>query len=57
MMKEAERMLRIAGCPKINLQVRASNVDIIEFYKSIGFSIDDVVSMGKRLEKDHPFSF
>jgi ribosomal protein S18 acetylase RimI-like enzyme len=54
MMKEAERLLRNAGCPKINLQVRASNVDVIEFYKSIGFSIDAAVSMGKRLEKDHP---
>ena len=53
-MKEAERLLRNAGCPKINLQVRASNADVIEFYKSIGFSIDDVVSMGKRLEQDHP---
>jgi ribosomal protein S18 acetylase RimI-like enzyme len=54
LMKEAERLLGNAGCPKINLQVRASNVDVIEFYKSIGFIIDDVVSMGKRLEKDHP---
>ena len=56
MMKEAERLLRIAGCPKINLQVRASNVDVIAFYKRLVFNIDDVVSMGKRLEKDHPFS-
>jgi ribosomal protein S18 acetylase RimI-like enzyme len=39
MMKEAERLLGNAGCPKINLQVRASNVDVIEFYKSIGFII------------------
>ena len=53
-MKEAERLLRNAGCPKINLQVRASNADVIEFYKSIGFNIDDVVSMGKRLEQDRP---
>jgi ribosomal protein S18 acetylase RimI-like enzyme len=52
MMKEAERLLRNAGCPKINLQIRASNVDVIEFYKSIGFSIDNVVSMGKRLKQD-----
>ena len=52
MVKEAERLLRNAGCPKINLQVRTSNVDVIEFYKRIGFSIDDAVSMGKRLEQD-----
>lgn len=52
LMEEAERLLRAAGCPKINLQVRDSNTDVIQFYKRIGYSIDDVVSMGKRLEED-----
>src|ERR1700728_3041424 len=46
---EAERLLRLAGCPKINLQVRTTNKDVIEFYRKLGFSIDEVVSMGKRL--------
>jgi ribosomal protein S18 acetylase RimI-like enzyme len=54
LMQEAERILRQAGCPKINLQIRASNTGVIEFYKAIGYSIDDVVSMGKRLEQDQP---
>jgi ribosomal protein S18 acetylase RimI-like enzyme len=54
MMEEAERLLRQAGCPKINLQVRASNKGVIEFYRSIGFTVDEVVSMGKRLESDQP---
>jgi len=49
---EAERLLREAGCPKINLQIRTSNREVIEFYKSLGYSVDDVVSMGKRLESD-----
>jgi ribosomal protein S18 acetylase RimI-like enzyme len=53
-MEEAERLLRQAGCPKINLQVRTANAQVIEFYKRIGFKIDDVVSMGKRLETDKP---
>ena len=52
LMREAERILRKAGCPKINLQIRTSNSDVIEFYKAIGYSIDEVVSMGKRLEQD-----
>ena len=52
LMQEAERILRRAGCPKINLQIRTSNSDVIEFYKAIGYSMDDVVSMGKRLELD-----
>src|SRR5580765_7595633 len=49
---EAERLLREAGCPKINLQVRSGNLATIEFYRAVGFTVDDVASMGKRLEKD-----
>ncbi len=52
MMDEAEKRLRAAGCPKINLQVRSTNVSVIEFYNRIGFKLDDVVSFGKRLESD-----
>ena len=52
LMDQAESMLRDLGCPKANLQVRSSNVDVVQFYKNIGYSVDDVVSMGKRLEKD-----
>ena len=50
LMRFAEEKLRALGCPKINLQVRASNPDVIEFYKGLGFQIDDVVSLGKRLD-------
>jgi len=52
MMHEAERLLREAGCPKINLQVRSSNASAIRFYESIGFKQDQVFSLGKRLESD-----
>lgn len=52
MMKATEYKLREMGCPKINLQVRASNHEIIKFYESIGFSDDHVLGMGKRLEQD-----
>lgn len=54
MMEHAERLLREAGCPKINLQVRRSNAAVIAFYESIGFSVDEVVSLGKRLQRDPP---
>jgi|ERR1035441_3999425 ribosomal protein S18 acetylase RimI-like enzyme len=50
--KEAERLLRAAGCPKINLQVRAANDGAVEFYRRLGYAVDEVVSMGKRLEHD-----
>lgn len=52
MVAEAEKRLRTLGCSKINLQVRRSNAGVMEFYSKIGFSEDDVASMGKRLEKD-----
>lgn len=48
----AERMLQEAGCPKINLQVRTSNREVIAFYECIGFAVDEVVGMGKRLIPD-----
>ena len=51
-MAEAERRLREAGCPKINLQVRTGNAAVIAFYHSLGFVLDEVVSLGKRLEPD-----
>jgi ribosomal protein S18 acetylase RimI-like enzyme len=49
---EAERLLRAAGCPKINLQVRTANAGVIEFYRRLGYTLDEVVSLGKRLEAD-----
>jgi len=51
-MEEAEKRLRSAGCPKINLQVRETNQEVIQFYARIGYTKDPVVSMGKRLELD-----
>ena len=52
MMREAENRLRSAGCPKINLQIRRANADVIAFYASLGYVQDEVVSMGRRLEVD-----
>jgi ribosomal protein S18 acetylase RimI-like enzyme len=52
MMDRAEYLLKEAGCPKVNLQVRSANQQVIEFYRNTGYEVDDVVSMGKRLEAD-----
>ena len=49
LMAAADTRLRELGCPKINLQVRATNPDAIAFYERIGFTVDDAVSLGKRL--------
>ncbi len=52
LMERAEILLRSAGCPKINLQVRSTNADVIAFYRAIGYGVDDVISMGRRLTDD-----
>jgi ribosomal protein S18 acetylase RimI-like enzyme len=52
MMAEVERRLRLEGCPKINLLVRAGNAQAIAFYEKAGFQQDPVVSFGRRLEHD-----
>ena len=52
MMDEVEARLRALGCPKINVQVRTSNKGVIDFYRAVGFKDDEVVSLGKRLERD-----
>lgn len=54
LMLEAERLLTERGCPKLNLLVRSSNVDVIEFYRKLGYLQDDVISLGKRLIHDQP---
>jgi len=55
-MVEVEKRLRSAGCPKINLQVRETNQEVLQFYERIGYTKDPVVSMGKRLTPDGTFS-
>lgn len=52
LMRAAEEHLMALGCPKVNLQIRTSNLDAVRFYESIGYSMDDVVSMGRRLIDD-----
>ena len=52
LMREAERLLAAAGCPKVNLQVRTSNASVIAFYEAIGYAQDAVVSFGRRLIPD-----
>jgi ribosomal protein S18 acetylase RimI-like enzyme len=51
MVEAAEVLLAELGCPKINLQIRTSNQAVADFYRSLGYRIDEVVSMGKRLEE------
>ena len=50
----SEARLRERGCPKINLQIRQDNDAVLAFYAALGYANDNVVSLGKRLEHDHP---
>ena len=49
LMAAAEGRLRTLGAPKVNLQVRTSNLDVLAFYARLGYVDDEVVSLGKRL--------
>jgi len=49
LMRRVEEELDARGCPKLNLQVRASNPGAVDFYRRLGYSVEDRVSMGKRL--------
>lgn len=52
LMRHVESALQARGCPKLNLQVRATNREAAEFYRRIGYTPDEVVSFGKRLIAD-----
>ncbi|MCE0459042.1 GNAT family N-acetyltransferase [Curtobacterium flaccumfaciens] len=52
LMAEFERLLTDLGCPKLNLQVRAGNEQVLGFYASLGYTDDRTVSLGKRLIPD-----
>ncbi|HSG71177.1 MAG TPA: GNAT family acetyltransferase, partial [Planctomycetaceae bacterium] len=49
LMLETERRIREIGCSKVNLQVRSSNLGVVEFYERLGYTTEDRLSMGKRL--------
>lgn len=51
-MHAVEQRLEEKGCPKINLQVRTTNEQVIAFYSAIGYDNDNVVGLGKRLGHD-----
>jgi ribosomal protein S18 acetylase RimI-like enzyme len=49
MMAAAEERLRALGCPKLNLQIDRANAAVVAFYESLGYTVEDRVSMGKLL--------
>jgi ribosomal protein S18 acetylase RimI-like enzyme len=51
-MNPVEARIERKGCAKINLQIRSTNKAVVAFYQSLGYRIDDVTGMGKRLDPD-----
>jgi len=41
--------LKSLGCVKVNLQIKGDNRSVEDFYKKVGFSIEDRISMGMKL--------
>ena len=42
--------LKELGCIKVNLQIRSTNTEVAAFYQSLGFTVEDRLSMGAFIE-------
>ncbi len=52
LMAQVEQQLLAMGCPKLNVLVRTTNVQVVAFYEKLGYARDDAFSLGKRLIPD-----
>jgi ribosomal protein S18 acetylase RimI-like enzyme len=52
LVEHVERLLLERGCPKVNLQVRPTNLEAVAFYRRLGYAQDESISLGKRLIVD-----
>jgi len=52
LMQQAEAFLVALGCPKVSFCVRKDNADVLAFYDGLGYDVDDVHFLGKRLIPD-----
>jgi ribosomal protein S18 acetylase RimI-like enzyme len=51
MMAACQAWLADRGVPKLNLMVRADNEPARDFYAALGYSVDEVVVLSRRLER------
>ena len=54
LVEEVEKRLAALGCIKVNLQVVASNAAVVGFYRSLGYQVEERISMGKHLPRSGP---
>ena len=50
--RHLEQALAELDCRKVNLQVLLANEGVIDFYRKLGFAVEERISMGKRLYGD-----
>ena len=50
LVERAMNSLKELGCIKVNLQIRSSNHEVKAFYESLGFGVEERLSMGAFLE-------
>ncbi len=51
-MQRIKADLIAAGCPKLDLQVRDDNIDVLAFYDRLDYQRDATISLSKRLISD-----
>ena len=52
LMARIEALLEARGCPKLSLLVRSDNEQALGFYRALGYDVDPVTALGKRLIPD-----
>lgn len=50
LVNHAEESLAALGCMKVNLQIMSHNGSVKDFYLANGYSVEERISMGKRLQ-------
>jgi ribosomal protein S18 acetylase RimI-like enzyme len=53
LMQHVEARLKELGCPKLNMQVRATNRAVVAFYARLGYAEEHNISLGKRIIPDN----
>jgi ribosomal protein S18 acetylase RimI-like enzyme len=49
LLREAETRLLALDCPKVNLQVRARNEEVVAFYEAAGYRVEANISMARHI--------
>ena len=49
LVRHAIHALQSSGCTKVNLQIRATNLEVRGFYEALGFEIEERLSMARHI--------